>query len=136
MELGSGLILIGHDMGLMAQFVDRLAVMREGRIVEVGSTRQVFKSPRVAYTRRLITSVPAMPVRGPVETVNAGASPGRVSDGDALLSLENASKTYRRGLFRTDVVALQPVSLRFSKSSPKIIAWSDRAAAGRRRAAT
>ena len=130
-ELGSGLILIGHDMGLMAQFVDRLAVMREGRIVEVGSTRQVFKSPRAAYTRQLITAVPALPVQRPVEPVNAGASPDRDSDDDALLSLDNASKTYRGGLFRTDVVALQPVSLRFSKSNPKIIAMVGQSGSGK-----
>ncbi|MDE2789121.1 MAG: ABC transporter ATP-binding protein [Paracoccaceae bacterium] len=130
-ELGSGLILIGHDMGLMAQFVDRLVVMREGRIVEVGSTRQVFKSPRAAYTRELITSVPAMPVRRPALQVCAGDRPGHVEDDDTLLSLENASKTYQRGIFKKDVVALKPVSLRFSRSNPKIIAMVGQSGSGK-----
>ena len=130
-ELGSGLVLIGHDMGLMAQFVDRLVVMRQGRIVEVGSTRRVFKSPRAAYTRELIASVPAMPVRRPVEPVRAGEDSGHVEDDDALLSLENASKTYQRGLFERDVVALKPVSLRFSRSSPRIIAMVGQSGSGK-----
>ncbi|MCY4137203.1 MAG: ABC transporter ATP-binding protein [Rhodobacteraceae bacterium] len=130
-ELGSGLILIGHDMGLMAQFVDRLLVMREGRIVEVGSTRQVFKTPRAAYTQELITSVPAMPVRQSVEPGRDGEGPGHIEDDDALLSLENASKTYRRGFFKKDVVALKPVSLRFSRSNPKIIAMVGQSGSGK-----
>ncbi|MCY3873748.1 MAG: ABC transporter ATP-binding protein [Rhodobacteraceae bacterium] len=130
-ELGSGLILIGHDMGLMAQFVDRLLVMREGRIVEVGSTRQVFKTPRAAYTQELITSVPAMPVRQSVEPGRNGEGPGHIEDDDALLSLENASKTYRRGIFKKDVVALKPVSLRFSRSNPKIIAMVGQSGSGK-----
>ena len=130
-ELGSGLILIGHDMGLMAQFVDRLLVMREGRIVEIGPTRQVFKSPRAAYTRELITSVPAMPVRRSVEPVRDGEDPGNIEDDDTLLSLENASKTYRRGLLKKDVVALKPVSLRFSRSNPKIIAMVGQSGSGK-----
>ena len=130
-ELGSGLILIGHDMGLMAQFVDRLLVMREGRIVEVGSTRQVFKTPRAAYTQELITSVPAMPVRQSVEPGRDGEGPGHIEVDDALLSLENASKTYRRGIFKKDVVALKPVSLRFSRSNPKIIAMVGQSGSGK-----
>ena len=130
-ELGSGLVLIGHDMGLMAQFVDRLVVMRQGRIVEAGSTRRVFRMPQAAYTRELIASVPAMPLRRPVEPVRAGEDLGGVEDDDALLSLENASKTYRRGFFRKDVAALKPVSLRFSRSSPRIIAMVGQSGSGK-----
>jgi peptide/nickel transport system ATP-binding protein len=58
------LILIGHDMGLMAQFVDRLAVMYAGRVVEVGSIAQMFATPRHPYTRMLIESVPSFANRG------------------------------------------------------------------------
>ncbi len=63
-ETGCCLILIGHDMGLMAQFVDRLAVMYAGRIVEIGSVAQTFREPRHPYTRMLIESVPTLENRG------------------------------------------------------------------------
>jgi peptide/nickel transport system ATP-binding protein len=63
-ETGSCLILIGHDMGLMVQFVDRLAVMYAGRLVELGSIAEVFRTPRHPYTRMLIDSVPTFENRG------------------------------------------------------------------------
>ena len=53
-ETGSCLILIGHDMGLMAQFVDQLAVMYAGRVVEAGPVAAMFRAPRHPYTRLLI----------------------------------------------------------------------------------
>ena len=132
-ELGSGLILIGHDMGLMAQFTDRLVVMREGRIVEDGSTRRVFKSPTSAYTRELITSVPALPMRRTVKPRpnDYGASGIGIADDDTLLRLDNVSKTYRGGLLGKDVTALHPISLRFSKSQPKIIAMVGQSGSGK-----
>ena len=61
---GCALILIGHDMGLMAQFVDRLAVMYAGRIVEIGSITELFEAPRHPYTQKLIESVPTFTNRG------------------------------------------------------------------------
>ncbi len=63
-ETGSSLILIGHDMGLMAQFVDRLAVMYGGRIVEIGTIAELFRDPRHPYTRLLIESLPSFAHRG------------------------------------------------------------------------
>jgi oligopeptide/dipeptide ABC transporter ATP-binding protein len=63
-ETGSCLILIGHDMGLMAQFVDTLAVMYAGRIVEMGPVAEMFRAPRHPYTRLLIESVPTFEQRG------------------------------------------------------------------------
>jgi peptide/nickel transport system ATP-binding protein len=61
---GSALILIGHDMGLMTQFVDRLAVMYAGRLVEIGTIREVMEAPRHPYTRALVASVPRLARRG------------------------------------------------------------------------
>jgi len=63
-RLGSSVILIGHDMGLMAQFVDRLAVMYAGRLVEVGPTREAFKDPLHPYTQLLISTLPVLGARG------------------------------------------------------------------------
>ena len=53
-------IFITHDMGLVARFADRVAVMYAGRIVEVGAARRVFADPEHPYTRALIASIPAM----------------------------------------------------------------------------
>jgi peptide/nickel transport system ATP-binding protein len=54
------LILIGHDMALQAQVVDRLAVMCKGHLVEVGPVVAVFSSPAHPYTRLLLASVPSI----------------------------------------------------------------------------
>jgi len=58
-EIGAAIILIGHDMGLMAQFVDRLGVMYGGKLVEEGQTRETFRTPRHPYTQILIDSLPS-----------------------------------------------------------------------------
>ncbi len=63
-QTGAALILIGHDIGLMAQFVHRLAVMYAGRLVEIGTIRDVLTRPRHPYTRALISSIPKLQHRG------------------------------------------------------------------------
>lgn len=63
-ELGAGILLIGHDMALMAHFVDDLGVMYAGRLVETGPVRQLFAHPRHPYTRMLINSLPSFDRRG------------------------------------------------------------------------
>ena len=57
-QFGVTLVVISHDMGVHAQLVDRVAVMYEGKVVEVGDVRQVFKQPQHPYTRSLIESIP------------------------------------------------------------------------------
>jgi peptide/nickel transport system ATP-binding protein len=57
-EIGAGLIMIGHDMGLMAQAVDRLAVMYAGRMVDIAPIRDFFRRPLHPYSRALIASLP------------------------------------------------------------------------------
>jgi len=56
--LGAAVILVGHDMGLMAQFVDRIGVMYGGKLAEVGPVRGIFKDPLHPYTQLLIKSLP------------------------------------------------------------------------------
>jgi peptide/nickel transport system ATP-binding protein len=63
-DLQSSILLIGHDMGLMAQFVDRLAVMYAGRLVEMGPVREIFREPLHPYTQLLISSLPVLGARG------------------------------------------------------------------------
>lgn len=59
-DIGAAIILVGHDMGLMAQFVDRIGVMYGGKLVEVGPVREIFKDPQHPYTQLLIASLPTL----------------------------------------------------------------------------
>jgi oligopeptide/dipeptide ABC transporter ATP-binding protein len=63
-ELGAAVILIGHDMGLMAQFVDRLGVMYAGELVEVSLMDDVYAEPLHPYTRLLIACLPSLEQKG------------------------------------------------------------------------
>ena len=58
-ELGMSIIFISHDLGVMAQFADEIAVMYAGKIVEEASTETLFRSPRHPYTRGLLRSLPS-----------------------------------------------------------------------------
>jgi len=62
--LGAAVVMVGHDMGLMAQFAHRIGVMYAGRLVELGDVRRVFADPRHPYTRLLIDSLPGFGQRG------------------------------------------------------------------------
>jgi oligopeptide/dipeptide ABC transporter ATP-binding protein len=58
--LGASIVLIGHDMGLMAQVVDRIGVMYAGDLIETGSVEDVFADPLHPYTKLLIGSLPTI----------------------------------------------------------------------------
>jgi peptide/nickel transport system ATP-binding protein len=63
-QIGAAVILIGHDMGLMAQFVDRVAVMYAGRLVENSPVRDMFMQPKHPYAQALISSLPSLENKG------------------------------------------------------------------------
>ncbi|HSI40184.1 MAG TPA: ABC transporter ATP-binding protein [Xanthobacteraceae bacterium] len=99
-ENGSGLLLITHDMGVVAQIADRVAVMRRGRIVEEQPTADLFRAPRQAYTRALLAAVPRLDGPG----ADAPASAGR-----PVLRLAGVSKRFGSG--RRATAAVDDVSL-------------------------
>jgi len=57
-ETGMGMLLITHDLGVVADAADRVVVMHQGRVVDRGPVRQIFKAPKDAYTRKLIAAIP------------------------------------------------------------------------------
>jgi oligopeptide/dipeptide ABC transporter ATP-binding protein len=59
-EMGVGLVLITHNLGVVARYADRVSVMYAGRIVESGTAQAVFAAPRHPYTIGLMTSVPRL----------------------------------------------------------------------------
>ena len=72
-ERGLSIILISHDLGIVAQTCDRIAVMREGRIVEEGEKRALLATPRHPYTVSLIASHPSVPEAAPAAPVRIDA---------------------------------------------------------------
>jgi len=63
-DLGASVILVGHDMGLMAQFVDRLGIMYAGKLIEVSPVRAIMTRSLHPYTRLLIASLPSLEQKG------------------------------------------------------------------------
>jgi peptide/nickel transport system ATP-binding protein len=62
---GTSVLFITHDMGVVAEIADRVAVMRGGRLVETGSLDTILRTPTMEYTRNLLASVPSLVPRAP-----------------------------------------------------------------------
>ena len=63
-EMQASVLLVGHDMGLMAQFADVLGVMYAGHLVEFAPIDEIFEAPKHPYTKKLISSLPDVSVKG------------------------------------------------------------------------
>jgi peptide/nickel transport system ATP-binding protein len=63
-DLGAAVIMIGHDMGLMAQVVDRLGVMYAGQLAEMSPVEEIFEEPLHPYSQLLIASLPSVDQKG------------------------------------------------------------------------
>jgi oligopeptide/dipeptide ABC transporter ATP-binding protein len=77
-ELGTGLILITHDLGVVAQTAQRVIVMYAGKKVEEADVETLFAHPRHPYTRGLMASIPALPTPGVKPTARLAEIPGTV----------------------------------------------------------
>ena len=63
-QLNATVLLVGHDMGLMAQFAERVGIMYGGKLVEVGHVEEIFHNPQHPYTQLLISSIPSFETKG------------------------------------------------------------------------
>ena len=113
-ELGMGLIMITHDLGVVAETVDRVMVMYGGQVMEEGKVEQIFDAPAHSYTRSLLDSiVPPKPQQ---------AAPSDETAAPAI-AIRSLSKTYtlkRRSGWRQEYVshrAVADVSLTLPKGS-------------------
>ncbi len=114
-QRGTGIILISHDLAVVAHLADRIAVMEGGTIVEQGPTRDVLTAPQHPYTRALIDAVPSSATRGAMLTeegrVRAADRPALRADptagpsGPPVLEARGLRKSFRGpdGLTRTVV---------------------------------
>src|ERR1700741_636144 len=62
---GTAVLFITHDMGVVAEIADRVAVMRQGRLVETGTLDTILRNPAMDYTRNLLAAVPSLVPRAP-----------------------------------------------------------------------
>ncbi|MEP0962137.1 MAG: ABC transporter ATP-binding protein [Roseobacter sp.] len=104
-ETQIGLILITHDMGVVAEMADHVLVMKSGKVEELGPVAELFASPVAAYTRDLLDAVPR------IDAVSTRVEP----EAQTLLSVHNITKTFqtRGALFKAGAAhrALDDVSL-------------------------
>ncbi|MBD0693699.1 ABC transporter ATP-binding protein [Streptomyces sp. CBMA123] len=120
-ETGAGLVLVTHDLGVVAGSVDRVLVMKDGRAVEHGPVAEVLGAPREPYTRALLSAVPRVdaPAAPAVPAVPAApggpAGPARPAEGEVLLEAVDLRRefTTRGSLARraAPVAAVDGVSL-------------------------
>jgi peptide/nickel transport system ATP-binding protein len=82
-DLGMAMILITHDLGVVADVADRIAIMYAGRIVEHADVFALYRSPAHPYTRGLLDSVPRLAAKGTVLSTIRGLPPSltRIPDG-------------------------------------------------------
>jgi peptide/nickel transport system ATP-binding protein len=80
-DLGLGIVVVTHDLGLAWNIADRIAVMYLGRVVECGSTEEVLESPRHPYTQALLSVVPEMERLEPVVLKGEIPDPTRIPIG-------------------------------------------------------
>ncbi len=113
-DRGDGLILISHDLAVVSRLADRVAVMKEGVIVEQGPTSRVLHHPQHDYTKALLAAVPSAHPKGtrllisePPSIAVASVRPVTNSErrGERLLTAEHLTKRYRGpdGTMRTAV---------------------------------
>ncbi len=99
-EFGTSILLITHDMGVVAEMADRVAIMKEGRVIEIGKAVDVFERPREAYTQELIAAVPRIGARAGTDGPPRVTAQVRSPEPDAerpVLTVRDLTVTYGGG---------------------------------------
>ncbi len=93
---GMGMILITHDLGLAAQYCDRIVVMKDGLIVEEGAPRRIFTEPQHPYTRKLVDATPRIgtSIRSLLPPEARSAEPALSVQDRSILEVRDLTKTY------------------------------------------
>jgi oligopeptide transport system ATP-binding protein len=109
-EYNMGLILITHDLGVVADVADKIAVMYAGRIVETAPVHELYKRPAHPYTKGLLESIPRLDQKGQDLYAIKGLPPNltRIPSGCAF----NPRCPMAQDICRTDVPLLHPVTER------------------------
>jgi peptide/nickel transport system ATP-binding protein len=108
-DTGTGVLLVTHNMGVVADFADRVAVMLRGEIVETGSVEEVLLTPQHDYTKELLAAVPRLRT-----SVSAGAGASGTTaaapapTGERVISLDGVTVRFGRGA--RAVTALDTIS--------------------------
>jgi peptide/nickel transport system ATP-binding protein len=99
-ETGTGVLLVTHNMGVVADFADRVAVMLQGEIVETGGVEDVLLRPEHEYTKRLLAAVPRLDVAGDrpsAPVTDAETKPAGRPGAAPVVDLRDVSVTFGRG---------------------------------------
>jgi peptide/nickel transport system ATP-binding protein len=105
---GTAVLFITHDMGVVAEIADRVAVMRQGRLVETGTLDSILRKPSMEYTRTLLSAVPSLVPRAARAQTSA----------PIVLEANGLGKIYRERSFfgtRREVAAAEGVTLALRK---------------------
>ncbi|GAA0997718.1 ABC transporter ATP-binding protein [Acrocarpospora macrocephala] len=117
-ELGIGILLVTHDLGVALDRADRIVVMRNGSVVEEGTSGEFLHGVRDDYTRRLLDAAPGLHTGRltprPIELARAAAGEHERSTSEYAIEVTNVSKTFttRRGGVEHSVKAADDVSFK------------------------
>ncbi|MCP1185969.1 ABC transporter ATP-binding protein [Paenibacillus sp. 1781tsa1] len=94
-QLGTSIILITHDLGVVAGMCDRVVVMKEGQIVETGTTAEIFANPKHPYTIRLLNALPRLDQKKKPKPVSL--VPRDLEDDQPLLEVKSLKQHFNLG---------------------------------------
>jgi len=85
-DIGTSVLLVSHDLGMVASYADRVVMLRHGQVVEAGETAQILLSPKHEYTRMLLESLPA----------RKAAGDRRQASGETLVEIADVSVEFKK----------------------------------------
>ncbi|MBN3754788.1 ABC transporter ATP-binding protein [Paraburkholderia sp. Tr-20389] len=111
-DLGLGVLLITHDLGIVANYCDRVAIMKGGKLIELAQVDEFIKAPGREYSRELLDAAKVRP-----SIIRLDAAPGTRTSEDkvALLEVKNLVKTFKSDRTHSVVRAIDDVSFSIAK---------------------